>query len=276
MSKKLWINGVFALMAICALGAVTFAQGKLQAQEKSLSCNDNWNNGDRVGHCLIKEQMLAATGSLAVDGKRNGGVSVKGWERREVLVRAKIQSWADSKSEAEAIGNQIHIETTGSHVSAEGPSNNGEQSWSVSFEVFVPHNSNLSLKAHNGGISISSVRGQIEFSTTNGGATLKNLAGNVRGNTKNGGLTVVLEGNRWDGEGMDVVTTNGGVNLQVPENYSAHLEAGTVNGGMRYDIPITVQGEIKKELSANLGSGGAPIKVRTTNGGVSIKQKSGI
>ena len=34
MRKKLWINGVFALMAVCALGAITFAQGKLQAQEK--------------------------------------------------------------------------------------------------------------------------------------------------------------------------------------------------------------------------------------------------
>ena len=276
MRKKLWINGVFALMAVCALGAITFAQGKLQAQEKSLACNDGWSNGDRAGHCLMKEQMIAATGSLTVDGKKNGGVSVKGWERREVLVRAKIQSWADNKSEAESIGNQVHIETAGSNIYAEGPSVNGEQSWSVSYEVFVPYNSNLSLKAHNGGISISSVRGQIEFSTTNGGATLKNLAGSVRGNTKNGGLTVVLDGNRWDGEGMDVSTTNGGVNLQVPENYSAHLEAGTVNGGMKYDVPITVQGEIKKELSANLGSGGAPIKVRTTNGGVSIKQRTGI
>ncbi len=273
MSKKLWINGVFALMAVCALGVVTLAQEKLQS---SLACNDSWNNGNRVGHCLMKEQMIAATGSLMVDGKKNGGVSVKGWERREVLVRAKIQSWAENKFEAESIGNQVRIETAGSNVYAEGPTSDNEQSWSVSYEVFVPHNSNLSLKANNGGISISSVRGQIEFSTTNGGATLKNLAGNVRGNTKNGGLTVVLAGNRWDGEGMDVLTTNGGVNLQVPENYSAHLEAGTVNGGMKYDIPITVQGEIKKELSANLGSGGAPIKVRTTNGGVSIKQKSGI
>lgn len=269
MNKKLWINCVFVLMAVCALSLVALAQ------EKGLSCNDEGRNGDRVGHCVIKEQAIAATGgTIAVDGKRNGGVSVKGWERREILVRAKIQSWADTKSEAEAIGNQVHIETAGANIQAEGPSNGGEQGWAVSYEVFVPINSNLSLKAHNGGISVSSVRGQIEFSTTNGGVNLKNLAGSVRGNTKNGGLTVELEGNRWDGEGMDVTTTNGGVKLVMPENYSAQLETGTVNGGMKYDIPITVQGEIKKELSVSLGSGGAPIKVRTTNGGVSIKRKA--
>ncbi|MFN0110568.1 MAG: DUF4097 family beta strand repeat-containing protein [Blastocatellia bacterium] len=266
MKKKLWINFACLLVAVCLSGLTALAQ------EKSMSCNDENRNGDRVGHCVMKEQSLAATGSLTVDGKKNGGVSVKGWNRGEVLVRAKIQSWGNTKADAEAVASQIRIETGGSNVHAEGPSNGGDQWWSVSYEIFAPHNSGLSLKAHNGGISISDVRGQIEFSTTNGGVALKNLAGNVRGNTKNGGLSIELAGNRWDGEGMDVATTNGGVKLVVPENYSAHLETGTVHGGFKSDIPV--QGEIKKEMSLNLGSGGATIKVRTTNGGVSLKRKA--
>ncbi len=274
MSKKIWINCVFLLMAVSALSLAGLAQ------EKGMSCNDEWKNGDRVGHCVIKEQAIAPTGgTIAVDGKKNGGVSIKGWERREILVRAKIQSWATNKSEAEAIVNQVHVETAGANIYADGPVAEGEQGWAVSYEVFVPMNSNLSLKAHNGGINVSNVRGQIGFETMNGGVALKNLAGNVHGNTKNGGVTVELEGNRWDGEGMDVTTTNGGVKLVMPENYSAHLEMGTVNGGLNHDIPDVVQPnadrkERKKELSVNLGAGGAPIKVRTTNGGVSIKRKA--
>jgi DUF4097 and DUF4098 domain-containing protein YvlB len=100
------------------------------------------------------------------------------------------------------------------------------------------------------------------------------LAGHVKGVTRNGGLSIDLAGNRWDGEGMDVRTTNGGVKLTVPESYSAHLETGTVNGGMKIDIPITVQGEIKRELSVNLGGGGATIRAFTTNGGVTIRGKA--
>ncbi|MDX2040616.1 MAG: DUF4097 family beta strand repeat-containing protein [Acidobacteriota bacterium] len=268
MNKKLWIQFVCAVVVTCAFGLTAVAQ------EKSLSCDDNWRNGDRVGHCVMKEQTIAATGSLSVDGKKNGGISVKGWERREVLVRSKIQSWGNTKADAVTVAEQILIVTGNSNVYAEGPTNGGDQWWSVSYEIFVPRNSNLSLKAHNGGISISSVRGQIEFSTTNGGVALKGLAGNVKGTTKNGGLNVDLDGNRWDGEGLDVTTTNGGVNLRVPENYSAHLETGTVNGGLKTEIPITVQGEIKRNLSVDLGSGGSPVKVRTTNGGVSIKRQS--
>ncbi|MGE0887012.1 MAG: DUF4097 domain-containing protein [Blastocatellales bacterium] len=268
MSKKLWINLLSMAVAICAVGTVAMAQ------EKSLDCNDRWNSGDRAGHCVITEQAIATNGSIAVDGKKNGGISIKGWERRDTLVRAKIQTWADNKAEAEAITSQIRIETAGGNIHAEGPSISGDQSWAVSYEIFVPVYSNLSLKAHNGGIGISDVKGQIEFSTTNGGVSLKNLGGSVKGNTKNGGVSVVLSGNRWDGEGLDVMTTNGGVNMIVPENYSAHLETGTVNGGLRTDIPMMVQGEIKQNLSVNLGGGGATIRARTTNGGVSIKRKA--
>ena len=47
-----------------------------------------------MGHCEIKEQTVAAGGAITVDARKNGGVSVKGWDRNEVLVRARIQTAA--------------------------------------------------------------------------------------------------------------------------------------------------------------------------------------
>jgi hypothetical protein len=223
---------------------------------------------------LIKEQTVAATGgAITVDGRRNGGVTVRGWDRNEIFVRAKIQTWADTDAEAQALAGQIRIETGGANIHAEGPETRDRQGWGVSFEVSVPRNSNLSLKTHNGGIGVSDVRGQIEFSAMNGGVSLRRLGGNVKGETMNGGLSIDLAGNGWDGEGMDVRTTNGGVSLSIPENYSAHLETGTVNGGLKIDFPITLQGEIKRQLSIDLGGGGQTVRATTTNGGVSIKRK---
>ena len=58
------------------------------------------------------------------------------------------------------------------------------------------------------------------------------------GTTQNGGVNVRLDGSRWEGEGLDVVTTNGGVSLAIPAGYSAELETGTVNGGIRTDVPV--------------------------------------
>ena len=87
------------------------------------------------------------------------------------------------------------------------------------------------------------------------------------------GIDVDLEGPGWKGEGLEVETSNGGVHLRIPEQYSAHLETGTVNGGLNIDFPVTVQGRVDREISANLGSGGAPIRVRTHNGGVKVSRK---
>src|SRR5207253_1427731 len=133
--------------------------------------------------------------------------------------------------------------------------------------------SNLSLKSHNGGISISEVNGRIDFDALNGGVTLNRLGGNVRGNTTNGGLSITLDGDRWEGEGLDVRATNGGITMIVPENYSAHLETGTTNGGLNFGFPITIQGKLNRDISIDLGSGGPTIRAITTNGGVNVKRR---
>jgi DUF4097 and DUF4098 domain-containing protein YvlB len=102
---------------------------------------------------------------------------------------------------------------------------------------------------------------------------LTRVGGDVRGRTTNGGVDVELEGSTWDGEGLDVETSNGGVKLAIPANYSANLETGTVNGRLNVDFPVTVQGRLDKNINATLGSGGPPIRVRTSNGGVRISRK---
>jgi len=60
--------------------------------------------------------------------------------------------------------------------------------------------------------------------------------------------------------------------MSVPENYSANLQTGTVNGGVTVDFPVTVQGRVTKQIALNLGSGGAPVKAMTTNGGVHLRR----
>jgi len=80
-----------------------------------------------------------------------------------------------------------------------------------------------------------------------------------------------LAGDRWDGNGMNVSTTNGGVKLAVPSNYSAHFETATVNGGLKTDFP-SAPSRSTKEMSFDVGQGGATIRVSTTNGGVTIKR----
>lgn len=239
-----------------------------------LSCDDRGFHNDRlVTHCEMKEQTLGSPrGAVRINPGLNGGVTVKGWDRNEVLVRARIETAAETESEARSMTPQIRIASGAGQIEAEGPEMDRRHNWAVSYEIFLPRQSDVNAKAHNGGIHIADVRGNIEFDALNGGVTLQRLAGEVHGRTTNGGLIIELAGDRWDGRGMDVATTNGGVKLNVPSNYSAHIETATTNGGVHVDFPITVQGRLTKDLSFDVGQGGATIRATTTNGGVNIKR----
>jgi len=268
---KRWLGHTLLVVALIAL-----ANGAAMAQKdskSSLDCRDSWWDGGRLeNHCEIREQTLAAGGTITVDAGQNGGISVKGSDRSDILVRSRIQTAARSQGEADELAKQILIETGGSRIHAAGPEQRRDLNWSVSFEILVPRRSDLSLEAHNGGIAIAEVNGRIEFNCVNGGVVLRRVGGRVHGGTTNGGLVVELAGDRWDGEELDGRTTNGGVIMSVPENYSAHLETGTVNGNVSVDFPVTLQGRITRELSVNLGSGGATVRAMTTNGGVRLRR----
>ena len=252
-------------------GIAAFAQ---RDKDRSLACRDgNYYNDRLVSNCEMREQTLAPSGgTIAIDGKQNGGVSVKGWDQNQVLVRARVQTGAPTAAEAQALGQQVRIETSGGKIFASGPENRRDYHWDVSYEVFVPRRADLSLETHNGGIAIADVNGRIDFSAVNGGVVLKRVGGAVKGSTTNGGLVVELTGDRWDGDSLDVSTTNGGVIMSIPENYSAHVETGTVNGGVNTDFPVSVKGQMSKQLAFNLGSGGATVRAMTTNGGVHLKK----
>jgi DUF4097 and DUF4098 domain-containing protein YvlB len=85
---------------------------------------------------------------------------------------------------------------------------------------------------------------------------------------------VELEGRGWEGAGLDAETVNGPVHLAVPEGYSARIETGTVNGPIDIDFPLTVtlQPGRRRQFTTVLGSGGAPIRVVTTNGPLTVRR----
>lgn len=286
-AKNLRYFGIAMIAAVIGISAVTaFSQVNIDtAKLKQFAeykgdrgfCNNNWSNGDKVSISDLREMTVASTGSVNVDAGKNGGISVKGEDRSDVLIRACVQAWGPTEEAARSAASSIRI-ATGGEIKGEGAA---DGNWSVSFEIRVPRNTNTSLTANNGGISLSNLDGKSEFSTKNGGLNVSNLAGDVTGVTMNGGVNVNLSGNAWKGRGLTVQTTNGGVNLTVPANYAANLETGTVNGGLTSDIPAlsvtteNVKGDDyyrtrSKRIQTNLNGGGAPIKVVTTNGGVRI------
>ena len=234
--------------------------------------------------CEVREATLANLSALDIDARANGAVSVQGWDRPDVHVRVRVTARARSQDEARALAGETQLVTTGGHIRMDGP-RGGDRgswggrrdrgSWAASFEVQVPRAARVTAHATNGAIIVNGVRGAVEAETTNGGLRFYDVSGDIRGRATNGGIDVELSGERWEGSGMDVQTTNGGVRIWLPSTFSAELDARATNGGISIDLPITVKGLVnsRRELRGTIGSGGPPIRARTTNGGVRISRR---
>jgi hypothetical protein len=262
-----------------AIAVLALAAGPAAARQGRVVddgwCREDRSNSDRFQTCEVREFTVPAGASqVAVDAAPNGGIQVSGSARGDMLIHAKVTAQAESADRARAILGGVRVDAAADRISAEGPQGlERRESWSVSYRLAVPTQTSLELKTTNGGITIEGVEGHLEFTTVNGGVKLSKLAGDVRGRTSNGGVDVDLDGPTWQGEGLDVQTSNGGVRLRIPEQYSARIEAGTINGGISIDFPVTITGKIDREIATNIGAGGPPIRVHTHNGGVKVSKK---
>ncbi len=263
------MKSVLIVLALASSLAAT-AQ-TISAPTFTSTCHDQ-SSERQQSFCETRDlAMSAPTGQpLTIDGGNNGGITVRGWDGPDVRIRAKIQTWGASEQEAQAQAKATLITTTGNSLRATMPSTS--QHGAVSFEVFVPRRTALVLSTNNGGISLAGLQGTIDFHAQNGGVSLAELGGQVTGKTINGGLSIKLNGQQWEGSGLDVATTNGGITWQVPANYSAQFFTSTNGGGIKTTLPVSKSNGQYQEVKANLGSGGQAVKAITTNGSVTIKQ----
>ena len=265
-----------------AVALIVLPAGLLHAQESDdewlANCHEGWGDwGARSRHCEIRELgMKAPRGALNVDPGMNGGVEIVGWNRDSIAISARIQVNARSMDEADAIARDLKIEVSGGTIKVTGGSGayGRRQHWGVNLIVMVPRQQDLDISTENGPLSVKDVASHMDLETQNGPLSLTGVGGDVHASAQNGPLSIELLGTKWDGAGLDAATQNGPADLTIPDNYNAKVEFGTVNGPMDVGFPmtVTINGRVKNRISTTLGSGGAPVRVVTTNGPMTVRK----
>ena len=123
------------IVPFLALGIPAFGQ-----EGAKLNCDSHNRNNKYERFCEMRESRLPATQRLEVLASPNGGVSVRGWNRQEILVRARVEAQAKSEGEAKALASQVQVQAGAGRVTATGPERKrgNDAWWSVSYEVFGP------------------------------------------------------------------------------------------------------------------------------------------
>ena len=279
------IRALCVTAVLVSAAAVALPAQRNRDRDFGLSQEEWCRDERRADFCEVREETIPNSNTVYLDARGNGGVAVRGWDRSETRVRARITVYDDSREAAERLAKEIRITTTGGRIRADGPERDRDRRrrdrwdddrwWNVTYELQVPRKADLSVDATNGGINIEDVRGRIDAHTVNGGIQLNDVGGEIRGETVNGGLQVELAGEKYDGPGLDLKTVNGGVTLRVPSNFSGELDARTANGGISVDFPVTISGLInnRRQITGTLGSGGPRLRLSAVNGGITIARR---
>jgi len=266
-------RGLVLLYAL--LGASTLVAQDSDDAKWLCRCEKNWDDDDGERYCEVRHSGFRPSGgTLNIDPEENGGVDVIGWDRDSVAITLRIQAQARSKADAKELASKISVVGSGNSVRVDGPESHRRAHWSASLILMVPKRTSLTAYTINGPLSARNLSGSIELRSTNGPLSLEELAGDVRARVQNGPLSVELSGKGWDGKGLDAESVNGPVDLGIPDGYNAELETGTVNGPMSTGVPLTItlQGRLRDRIHTKLGSGGAPVRVVTTNGPLTIRR----
>jgi len=121
----------------------------------------------------------------------------------------------------------------------------------------------------NGSIAIDGMEGTARLSTSNGGVTVQDVIGEFDIESSNGRIT--FSGEFLPGGRNRLETSNGRVEVKLQGVPSVTLDASTRRGDVNSELPILVTVMKEKELTGTIGDGEADLRIRTSNGDITIR-----
>ncbi|HVE71314.1 MAG TPA: DUF4097 family beta strand repeat-containing protein [Thermoanaerobaculia bacterium] len=217
----------------------------------------------------------------------NGRVTVKAWDQPRVKVVAvkEVEASRDLlKGAMKELRVDIQPRNGGLVITTHYPNDDnaaGFFDWlfgddidaNVTYDLMVPRSMNIDVENTNGGIYLTDITGKHELDTTNGRIEVTRCAGALDAATTNGSIHAQLL-RVTKNEPMRFETTNGRIEIEVPADFAAEIDASTTNGAIKSDLPVTTRRIDDNSLRGTINGGGTLIRLRTTNGGIAIRRSS--
>jgi DUF4097 and DUF4098 domain-containing protein YvlB len=176
-------------------------------------------------------------------------------------------------------------------------------------EVRMPKDADLKIVTGDGSVEAGSLAGDVSIRTGDGQITLSSVKGNVRLHTGDGAIAgndldgkfdavsgdgrvrltgrfdalniktgdgsieaSALPGSKLD-SGWSIATSDGSVDVALPGDLKAAIDASTADGHITSDIPITIEGSASKSrISGKMNGGGPPLTIHSGDGSIHLKQ----
>lgn len=286
----------------------------------------SWGSSDRYKQDFHYNFKIKPGGRLEVSNL-NGGVEIIAWEKDEVEVNGVMYASTEAKLremkiETDSQPESLRLKT----VRPEGMGCN----CGAKYVIRVPKKIWLSnIVSSNGGLKVEDVDGEARLETSNGSVKLYrhtgkvnvktsnasiealSLVGDFSGRTSNGSIKVdglkgafeadtsnasivaridklpagrPLKADSSNGsielylpdyadQPVEADTSNSSITLRLPASANAEVRVSTTNSSISNDFELTTTGEISKHrLEGRIGKGGATIRLSTSNGSVRLQK----
>jgi len=254
-------------------------------------------------------QVFAAPRSAVFRVHNSNGVTrITGEDRTDVEVTAHKTARAESREAAEALLEEIRLafRDQGDRLDLEIEA---PRKWNrrgtANLCIKVPRAMEVWVAAANGRVDVEGIRGLVHAKSTNGSAKVSDVIGDIEITTTNAKVScsctigkliarssngkIEIDQHRGSvdastsngliraslddlGEGgIQLATSNGRIVLDLPEHVDADVDIRVDNGVIRNDRELSPKGrETNGRVAGRLGLGGKLIKLRTSNGSVSL------
>jgi hypothetical protein len=227
-----------------------------------------------VPACFAASQQVTRTFPMSPNGtfdldNVNGAVRIEGWDKNEIEVQA-LKSTPEEPSLLDLVAIEIDMTPSGVSVTTRYPQEEGVEV-AVDYVIHLPRHAQLMhVNTINGTLRVFSLDSLGELHTVNGNIEVYESGGSLHAHTTNGNIYAEWKGTA-DQRGASAETTNGSVELAIPGNLPASLEARCMNGSFFSELPMVMTGAAQpRTIRGVLGHGGAPIYLATMNGTIRV------
>lgn len=240
---------IVVVVAVCAIGAFYYI-GKNKSiihwDNASVNTSSHGSSEKQESAKEHKEHKFSNNGTLTISNI-NGTISVSTHEKNTLILDATKKG---DSSDFDKIETKTTISQSSATIAAHYHGNDVRAS--IDYNVTVPEGTIIQSATNvNGSVHITNTTKSITASTTNGTLTITpQKISNV----------------------ISLSATNGAINLTVPKGTHATVHAKTAVESISSSFPLTIDktSPVGRKASGNIGKGGIPITLETTNGTISI------
>jgi hypothetical protein len=238
---------------------------------------------------------FGAGGTVAIMGAPKGSIRVEPATSNEVEISAEISLEASNEADLallEKVTGFILDESLGREVITSVGTNNPKYlkqvdkkfpkrlvglPFSIDYVIKVPRYCDLQIDAGSGGLIVKGIEGAMRINSLEGNARLELVGGGVTATFGKGNVFITLPDRNWRGNAIDTALAAGEMDVYMPVNLSAELDATILRTGKIENGLVDLKPRVRsvkfteQSISAKAGSGGVPMKFTVGDGTLRLK-----